>query len=56
MTWIFDLLRAAGSQELDLPQFGITCHSNSDLAELKEKIYAEFLELSEAHYERYFST
>jgi hypothetical protein len=56
MTWIFDLLRAAGSQELDLLQFGIICHTNSDFAELKEQIYLEFLELSEAHYERYFST
>ena len=56
MTWIFDLLRAAGSQELDLRQFGIICHVNINLAELKEQIYSEFLELSEAHYERYFST
>tara|TARA_B100000497_G_C7365368_1_gene236238 strand:+ start:134 stop:463 length:330 start_codon:yes stop_codon:yes gene_type:complete len=56
MTWIFDLLRAAGSQELDLRQFGIDCHVNTNLAELKEQIYSEFLELSEAHYERYFST
>jgi hypothetical protein len=56
MTWIFDLLRAAGSQELDLRQFGITCHVNINLAELKDQIYLEFLELSEAHYERYFST
>ena len=55
MTWIFDLLRAAGSQELDLLQFGIICHTNSGLAELKEQIYAEFLELSEAHHQRYFS-
>ena len=55
MTWIFDLLRAAGSQELDLRQFGITCHASSDLAELKDQIYTEFLELSEAHYERYFN-
>ena len=56
MTWIFDLLRAAGSQELDLRQFGITCHVNINLAELKDQIHSEFLELSEAHYERYFST
>ena len=56
MTWIFDLLRAAGSQDLDLNQFGITCHTSSELAELKDQIYAEFLELSEVHYERYFST
>ena len=56
MTWIFDLLRAAGSQDLDLNQFGIVCHSNAELSELKDQIYAEFLDLSEAHYERYFST
>ena len=56
ITWIFDLLRAAGSQDLDLNQFGIVCHSNAELSELKDQIYAEFLDLSEAHYERYFST
>ena len=56
MTWIFDFLRAAGSQELDLSQFGILCHVDSDLADLKDQIYSEFLELSEAHYERYFLT
>ena len=49
-------MNAAGSQELDLHQFGITCHVNINLTELKEQIYSEFLELSEAHYERYFST
>ena len=56
MTWIFDLLRAAGSQDLDLSQFGIICDSNAELSELKDQIYNEFLDLSEAHYERYFST
>ena len=56
MTWIFYLLRAAGSQDLDLSQFGIICHSNAELSELKDQIYNEFLDLSEAHYERYFST
>ncbi|MDC0485194.1 DUF1289 domain-containing protein [Gammaproteobacteria bacterium] len=55
MTWIFDLLRAAGSQELDLRQFGISSHANLGLAELKDQIFKEFLELSEAHYNRYFS-
>lgn len=54
LTWIFDLLRAAGSQPLDLEQFGITLHAPIDLEELKNKIYIEFLELSEAHYQRYF--
>ena len=56
MTWIFDLLRAAGSQDLDLSQFGIIWHSNAELSELKDQIYSEFLDLSEAHYQRYFST
>ena len=54
LTWIFDLLRAAGSQPLDLEQFGITLHAPIDLEELKNQIYLEFLELSEAHYQRYF--
>ena len=56
LTWIFDLLRAAGSQALDWPQFGISCHVNVDHAQLKEQIFSEFLELSEAHYGRYLST
>ena len=55
MTWIFDLLRAAGTQELDLNKFGIICHSSSSLPELKDQIFSEFLELSEVHYQRYFS-
>ena len=54
LTWVFDLLRAAGSQSLDLDQFGITSYENIALAELKDQIYTEFLELSEAHYDRYF--
>jgi len=54
LTWIFDLLRAAGSQPLDLEQFGITLHAPIDLEELKNQIYLEFLELSETHYQRYF--
>ena len=54
LTWVFDLLRAAGSKSLDLDQFCITSHENIALAELKDQIYIEFLELSEAHYDRYF--
>jgi len=54
LTWIFDLLRAAGSQALDLSQFGILTHIELDLSELKSLVYTEFLELSEAHYDRYF--
>ena len=55
LTWIFDLLRAAGSQELNLDQFGIISHESIGLAELKDQIYSEFLELSEVYYERYFN-
>ncbi|MDA7563096.1 hypothetical protein N8821_02530 [Gammaproteobacteria bacterium] len=56
LTWVFDLLRASGSQSLNLDQFGITLHENIALSELKDEIYKEFLELSEAHYDRYFFT
>jgi hypothetical protein len=31
-------------------------HENIALSELKDEIYKEFLELSEAHYDRYFFT
>ena len=55
LTWIFDLLRAASSQELNLDQFGIISHESIGLAELKDQIYSEFLELSEVYYERYFN-
>ena len=53
LTWIFDLLRAAGSQSLDLKQFGITSLMNYDSSTVKD-INKELLELSEAHHERYF--
>ena len=56
LTWVFDLLRASGSQPLNLDQFGVTLHEKIALSELKDEIYKEFLELSEAHYDRYFFT
>ena len=54
LTWIFDLLRAAGTQELDLDQFGIKTLISEALPTIREQINKEFLELSEAHYDRYF--
>ena len=54
LTWIFDLLRAAGTQELDLDQFGIKTLVSEALQTIREKINKEILELSEAHYDRYF--
>ena len=53
LTWIFDLLRAAGSQSLDLKQFGISSLMSYDSSTIKD-INQELLELSEAHHERYF--
>ena len=54
LTWIFDLLRASGSQNLDLAQFGITSLQNFDFKTVKDELNNEMLELSKAHHERYF--
>ena len=54
LTWIFDLLRAAGSQDLDLEQFGITSLKNYDPMKIRDEVNKEFLDLSEAHHQRYF--
>ena len=54
LTWIFDLLRAAGSQNLDLEQFGITSLKNYDPIKIRDEVNKEFLDLSEAHHQRYF--
>ena len=54
LTWIFDLLRAAGSQNLDLEQFGITSLKNYDSMTIRDEVNKEFLDLSEAHHQRYF--
>ena len=53
LTWIFDLLRAAGSQDLDLEQFGITSLKNYDPMKIRDEVNKEFLDLSEAHHQRY---
>jgi hypothetical protein len=54
LTWVFDLLRAAGSQDLDLEQFGITSLKNYDSLKIRDEVNKEFLDLSEAHHQRYF--
>ena len=54
LTWIFDLLRAAGSQELDLAQFGIKALIAYNPNTIKDEINDELLNLSEAHHQRYF--
>ncbi len=57
LTWIFDLLRASGSQSLNLEDFGVKVLPAFDqvpLHELKNAINLEFFELSQAHFDRYF--
>ena len=54
LTWIFDLFRASGSQELDLAQFGISRLQNFNPKTIKDELNKELLELSEAHHQRYF--
>ena len=46
LTWIFDLLRASGTQELDLDQFGIKTLISEALPIIREQINKEFLELT----------
>ena len=54
LTWIFDLFRAAGSQSFDLNNYGIRSLKQFDSKTIKDEINNEFLQLSEAHHERYF--
>jgi predicted Fe-S protein YdhL (DUF1289 family) len=54
LTWIFDLLRATGSQAIDLARFGIENLQHYDPETIKDIINKELLDLSEAHHERYF--
>ena len=56
LTWIFDLLRATGSQKIDLSDFGVSLKIDARLSDLRQMITKEFLELSESHYDRYFKT
>jgi hypothetical protein len=47
-------LRAAGSQDLDLSQFGIKVLIAFNPKTIKDEINNELLKLSEAHHQRYF--
>ena len=53
ITWIFDLFRAAGSQEFDLNKYGIESLNHFNPKTIKDEINDELLQLSEAHHERY---
>ena len=57
ITWIFDLLRAS-SQDLDLELFGLELlpdHRAFSLSSIKDEINTELFELSQAHFDRYFT-
>ena len=58
ITWVFDLLRASSNEDLDLNDFGIQIlpqFSNLSLIELRDLINQEMLQLSEAHYYKFFN-
>ena len=58
ITWIFDLLRPSSHGDLDLSEFGIEIlpkFSNLSLLELRDLINQEMLQLSEAHYYKFFN-
>ncbi len=57
ITWIFDLLRAS-SHDLDLELFGLELlpdHRTFSLSSIKDEINTELFELSQAHFDRYFT-
>jgi len=57
ITWIFDLLRASSNEDLNVNDFGIEilpAFSNLSLIELRDLINQEMLQLSEAHYYKFF--
>jgi predicted Fe-S protein YdhL (DUF1289 family) len=57
ITWVFDLLRAS-SQDLDLELFGLELlpdHRTFSLSSIKDEINTELFELSQAHFDRYFT-
>ena len=57
ITWIFDLLRAS-SQDLNLELFGLELlpdHRTFTLSSIKDEINTELFELSQAHFDRYFT-
>ena len=58
ITWVFDLLRASSHEDLALSEFGIEIlpkFSNLSLLELRDLINQEMLQLSEAHYYKFFN-
>ena len=58
ITWIFDLLRASSNKDLNVNDFGIEilpAFSNLSLIELRDLINQEMLQLSEAHYYKFFN-
>ena len=58
ITWIFDLLRASSSKDLNINDFGVEilpAFSNLSLIELRDLINQEMLQLSEAHYYKFFN-
>ena len=58
LCWVFDLLRS-GSQSIEKPSdfgFELKVSSVPNLSELKKVMEEELLQLSEAHYQRYFKT
>ena len=58
ITWVLDLLRASSHEDLDLSEFGIEIlpkFSNLSLLELRDLINQEMLQLSEAHYYKFFN-
>ena len=58
ITWVFDLLRASSHEDLDLSEFGIEIlpkFLNLSLLELRDLINQEMLQLSEAHYYKFFN-
>ena len=57
ITWIFDLLRASSNEDLNVNDFGVEilpAFSDLSLVELRDLINQEMLQLSEAHYYKFF--
>ena len=58
ITWIFDLLRASSNKDLNLNDFGVEISPaflDLSLRELRDLINQEMLQLSEAHYYKFFN-
>ena len=58
ITWIFDLLRASSNKDLNVKDFGVEilpAFSDLSLIELRDLINQEMLQLSEAHYYKFFN-